>query len=182
MKKYIALLRGINVSGHKIIKMEDLRQKMERSGFESVKTYIQSGNIVFKSKSSSAEWVQKSIVSLIKKDYGFDVGVIILDESDIEKAIANNPYSHEKESGTKRIYVVFLSAVPSAENVALLDVQKFAPDEFEVVGSNIYIRFANSASDSKFTNTYIESRLKVVSTTRNWNTTLKLQEMITAMD
>ena len=182
MKKYIALLRGINVSGHKIIKMEELRRKMESSGFQNVKTYIQSGNLIFESTATAKESVQKSIAELIKKEYGFDVGVIVLDKSDIAAAIAENPYSHEKETGTKRIYVVFLSAVPSAKNVELLDLQKFAPDEFRVIGSNIYIRFAISASDSKFTNTYIESRLKVVSTTRNWNTTLKLQEMITAMD
>src|SRR5690606_37381588 len=117
MKTHLALLRGINVSGHKIIKMEDLRMLMTGAGFENVATYIQSGNIIFESKETSKENVSAKIKELIRDKYGWEVGVLMLDLSDLEKTVKNNPFLKEKNVDLKRVYVAFLSGTPAKENL-----------------------------------------------------------------
>ena len=118
MQLYLALFRGINVSGKKIIKMEDLRELMEASGYKDVKTYIQSGNVIFKTALKSKTEITKKLEGLIKNQYGFDVIIFVLDINDINKAVDNNPFAKkgELEVGTKKLYITFLSEKPSVEN------------------------------------------------------------------
>src|SRR6218665_3055571 len=97
MSIYLALLRGINVSGKKIIKMEDLRKLMGDAGYTNVKTYIQSGNIVFESAEKSKDKLAKAIETLIEKHFGFDVTVFVTDKTAIEAAIDNNPFTEGRE-------------------------------------------------------------------------------------
>lgn len=179
--RYLALLRGINVSGQKIIKMEHLRALMADAGYKNVKTYIQSGNIVFSSNEKSKQKAAKSIENLIKKHYGFDVSVLILDAPVIDKIIADNPYTKGTEpepAGIKKIYVTFLSDVPLPENAEKLLEAAIGEDAITLAGDVVYFKLANGAADSKLSNNFIESRLKVKATTRNWNTTLRLATLI----
>jgi len=178
MHKQLALLRGINVSGHKIIKMEDLRKLLEGLELGNVKTYIQSGNVIFESqhasKAANAEKIKKGLFT----QYGFDVGVIVLDNEDLDTVIKNNPFVKDKEANLKQLYVVYLSETPKAENISRIDLNQFEPDEFIIIGRAIYIKFSDSASNSKLTNAFLEKRLNVTATTRNWNTTLKLYDLL----
>lgn len=177
MPVYLALLRGINVSGKKIIKMEDLRKLMAAAGFENIKTYIQSGNVIFESPEKNKSKLARSLEILIEQHYGFDVSVFVIDTEDIEKAIDNNPFANgrvEEEAGFKKIYVTFLSEKPSKENFEKLKQGPIGNDLIEVIDTVLYFKLESKASDSKLSNNLIESKLKVRATTRNWNTTLKL--------
>jgi uncharacterized protein (DUF1697 family) len=178
---YLALLRGINVSGKKIIKMEDLRKLMADAGYTNVKTYIQSGNIIFHSTGKSKEKIAKAIEKLIEANYGFDVTVFVTDKKALEKAIDNNPFAEsrkEEEAGFKKLYVTFLSEVPTAENMEKLSQAPIRDDLIDLIGDILYFKLESKASDSKLSNNLIESKLKVKATTRNWNTSLKLLSMM----
>ncbi|RWX00541.1 DUF1697 domain-containing protein [Flavobacterium cerinum] len=181
MPVYLALLRGINVSGKKIIKMEDLRKLMSSEGFENVKTYIQSGNVIFKSSENRKDHLARSIEVIIEEHYGFDVLVFILEIKDLIKAVDNNPFVEgrvEEEAGFKKIYVTFLSEKPLAENFKKLKEAPIANDLIEIIDDILYFKLESRASDSKLSNNLIENKLKVRATTRNWNTTLKLLSLM----
>lgn len=181
MPAYLALFRGINVSGKKIIKMEDLRKMMEAAGYGNVKTYIQSGNVIFSSNEKSKDKLAKAIEKLIEEKYGFDVTVFVIDRKHLEKAIANNPYADGKtpeDAGTKKIYVTFLSETPSDEAIEKLRQAPIGEDEIALHEDILYFKLVIGAADSKLSNNLIESKLKLKATTRNWNTTLKLSEMM----
>lgn len=180
MPVYLALLRGINVSGKKIIKMEDLRKLMESSGYSNVKTYIQSGNVVFESNVKDKSKLAKDIEATIEKQYGFDVSVFVTDTDDVSKAVKNNPFAtrDQVEEGTKKIYVTFLSHVPSAENMEKLRQAPIGEDIIELVDDVLYFKLISMASESKLSNNLVENKLKVRATTRNWNTTIKLLSML----
>lgn len=181
MALYIALFRGINVSGKKIIKMEDLRKLMESAGYSNVRTYIQSGNVIFSHSERSKEKLAGAIERLIEEKYGFDVTVFVIDKAELEKAIAHNPFAEGKvpeEAGTKKIYVTFMSGVPDKENMEKLEQAPIGEDLIAVHDNVLYFKLAVSAADSKLSNNLIENKLKLKATTRNWNTTLKLLELI----
>lgn len=181
MHSYLALLRGINVSGKKIIKMENLRKLMEAAGYCKVKTYIQSGNVIFTSTEKSKEKMSKAIEELLDQQYGFDVSVFVVDKKDLDKAVDNNPFTDGKipeESGTKKMYVTFLSEIPSEEGMEKLRQSPIGDDVIELYENILYFKLATGAADSKLSNNLIESKLKLKATTRNWNTTLKLLELV----
>jgi len=109
MKTYIALLRGINVSGQKKIKMADLRAYLEELDFQNIRTYIQSGNIVFDSVSTSTRLLENQIKAKIKQKYGFEVPTMVKVPADFKNAIAYNPYQSDKNKDPKRVYLTFLA-------------------------------------------------------------------------
>jgi len=180
MHRYLALFRAVNVSGHNIIKMEHLRRLMESEGYKNVQTYIQSGNVVFESDETDRAKIKRDIEVLLYREYGHDVFNFILDATELQKAVDNNPYtSPEPEpSGVKKYFVAFLSADATPQGID--QVKKFnrSDDEFKAIGNIMYLKLSQSAADSKFNNAFIEGKLSVKSTTRNWNTTLKLLEML----
>lgn len=181
MPTYLALLRGINVSGKNIIKMEALRTLMDSEGFTHVKTYIQSGNAIFDSSMRSKAKVAAAIEALIKNNYGFAITVFVLDANDIEKAIDNNPFVTGRDpegAGSKKLYVTFLSEEPTAENVKKLEEAPIGEDKISISGNVLYFKLESKASESKLSNNLIESKLKLRATTRNWNVTLKLLELL----
>ncbi|AXG74423.1 DUF1697 domain-containing protein [Flavobacterium arcticum] len=182
MPVYLALFRGINVSGHNIIKMEHLRKLMEANGYINVETYIQSGNVVFETDETDKAKVAYNIQLLLYKEYGYDVVIFIYDETDLIKAIDNNPYTDRvpEPSGPKKYFVVFLSEEPSVAGIDQVKKYNRSDDVFKVVDSVMYLKLAQSAADSKLTSTFIENKTKLKATTRNWNTTLKMLEMLQA--
>lgn len=176
MKKYIALLRGINVSGQKLIKMEALRKSMSDMGFKDVSTYIQSGNILFNSADAAAV-LERKISERIRQDFGFEVSVIVLEPSELEIAVAENPFFERTTEDSTQPYIGYLSEAPAPENIEVLQAMDFNKDEFRIIGKRIYIWYADSAGNTKLSNPVIEKKLKVVSTARNWKTTNKLIEL-----
>ena len=115
MPIYISMLRGINVGGHKRIKMDRLRQSFEALGFEQVQTYIQSGNVVFKAgKVSAVRIVQKNRERESSADFGFSASVISRTSDEIDKTIANNPFLNKSGIDPDKLHVMFLSEAPTA--------------------------------------------------------------------
>jgi uncharacterized protein (DUF1697 family) len=172
MQDYVCILRGINVSGHKLVKMEDLRKGFESLGFTQVRSYIQSGNILFKAAKEPSEG---AIKSMIMGRYGFDVPVILRSPGNLNEIIEKNPFPDENP---RLLYVSFLSVPPSEESLKIL--QKATPEgEFFSYngGKEIYLYFPNGYGKAKLSNNFLESRLHVTATTRNWNTVNKLYSM-----
>lgn len=176
MKTYIALLRGINVSGQKIIKMELLRKALAELDFANVSTYIQSGNILFRSPISDPKKLEKQIHDLIEKRFRFDVSVIVVTPEDLESVIAKNPFAGENIAEPQP-YVAFLSDIPADENIAVLSAMDFQKDRFRPIGRTLYLHYADGAGTTKLSNAVIEKKLQLTSTTRNWKTVKKLIEL-----
>ena len=177
MKTYIALLRGINVSGHKIIMMELLRKALEELDFTNISTYIQSGNILFQSHEKNTLVLENQIAGIIKKHFSFDVPVIVITQGDLKKVVHNNPYINQKIEDPAQPYVVFLSEVPTTEALDRLKAVDFGDDTFVNIGKALYLFYARSAADTKLSNALIENKLKVRATSRNWKTIKKLIEL-----
>jgi len=176
MKKFIALLRGINVSGQKQIKMSDLKSLFEESGFQNVETYIQSGNVIFSSKEKSIEKLEIKISAAIKRKYGFDVRIIIVTHQEIKSTLESNPFIKQKKD-TDKLYVIFLSSLPSKADIKKLGESDFAPEEFIIDGRRLYLFVPNGYGRAKLNNNFFESKLNVSATTRNLKTVKKLYEL-----
>lgn len=178
MKTHLVLLRGINVSGQKLIKMEDLRNLLSDAGFQNVTTYIQSGNIIFDHPETSKAKVGAKVASIIKEKYGWDVGVIVRNLADLEQTIDGNPFLKEADVDLKQLYVAFLSDEPFPENIAKFEAFDIQQDRAVFGDGVLYLKYHDSAANTKLSNALIENKLKVVATSRNWNTTLKLRDML----
>jgi len=176
MTKFIALLRGINVSGQKKIKMPDLKLLFEELRFDNVETYIQSGNVIFSSIEKSSEKLEQKISSAIKKKFGFDVQVIVLTPEEIEYVLKNNPFIKKKKDSEK-LYVTFLAKSPSDENIKKLNATDYSPEEYIIDGSYIYLFVPNGYGKAKLNNNLFENKLKVFGTTRNLKTIKALFEL-----
>ncbi len=176
--KYISILRGINVSGQKKIKMADLKSMYELLGFQNVVTYIQSGNVVFDTKVKNKADLKTMIEDAIEKKYKFHAPVEIRTNRDIENIIKNIPFGSVDlvEDGTK-VLVTFLSSKPSEAKVS--DIQKYvvAPEKLVVRGKEVYLYCPNGYGRSKLSNTFLEHKLEVEATTRNWKSVHKLYEL-----
>lgn len=183
MPTFISILRGINVSGKKKILMADLRALYENLGFNNVQTYIQSGNVVFddarnKSNYTIAEMIEHSIA----KEYKFQVPVLVKQAGDLISTIKKNPFTEEAGADPSRVAVTFLENQPAAENLIKLDGVDYPPDRFIIDGLNIYIHCPESYGNSKLSNNFFESKLKVRATSRNWKTINKLVELADRID
>lgn len=177
MQTYIALLRGINVSGHKKIKMADLKLSLEELSFSNVVTYIQSGNIVFKSDKKSISNLENKIHDKILNDFGFEVPVLVKTPKELTYALNNNPFEKDTSKDDKLFYVVFLKEKPISENIAKLKTYNYSPEEYILDNKIIYYYAANGAGNAKMNNNFFENKLKVQATSRNWRTTHKLVEL-----
>jgi uncharacterized protein (DUF1697 family) len=177
MPIYIAMLRGINVGGHKRIKMDQLRASFEALGFESVKTYIQSGNVVFKTAKSSASGLSKRIEERILKDFGFSASVISRSSDEIERTIANNPFLKKPGIDPEKLHVTFLSEAPAPAAMKKLADLTAAPDLCHWLGKEIHFYLPNGVSNSVLMKSPVDKILAVVTTTRNWKTVNSLHQM-----
>ena len=170
---YVALLRGINLGARNKIAMADLRELFAGLGAEDVATYVQSGNVVFKAAVPARE-LAGAIETKIKRDLGLDVVVLLRTPAQLAALVERNPFG---ESPAKELHVTFLADRPPAARVAQLAPERSQPDEFRVVGREVYLRCPNGYGRSKLTNAYFEKQLALAATTRNWNTVTKLAEL-----
>lgn len=177
MTTYIALLRGINVSGSNLIRMEALKTSMERIGLISVRTYIQSGNLVFEYPQTSNSELESLLSTAILNDFGCKVPVLVKNGMEFQEAIAENPFIPGSQTQIETLHITFLSGVPQNELLDKILPLKDSSDEANIIENRIYLNCPNGYGRTKFTNTYFEKKLKQIATTRNWKTMLKLQEM-----
>ncbi|MCD6010554.1 MAG: hypothetical protein K0Q79_416 [Flavipsychrobacter sp.] len=171
MIRYVAFLRGINVSGQKLIKMEALRQYFELPGFKNIVTYIQSGNVLFDSKETDADKLVVKIEKQLAKQLGYEVPVVIRSLDEIKDVIRKNPFQKEMEE--RKLYVHFLSGAPDKALHSSLEAYKSAGEDYKIIGKEMYF-LAPGMGNSKLTNTLIERKLGVTTTARNWATINKV--------
>ncbi|GLU43591.1 DUF1697 domain-containing protein [Allomuricauda sp. NBRC 101325] len=174
---FVALLRGINVSGQKKIKMADLRVVLEGMGLQNVQTYIQSGNVVFESVELDKLWLEQTIFAAIKQHYGFEVPTLILKSNEIESIISANPFLGKEEEN--KFYFVLLKQKPDPNLVLEFNQLQFEQEDFHVSDYCVYLLCKNGYGNAKLNNNLIEKKLKVEATTRNLKTMQKLLEMTT---
>ncbi|MNO41801.1 hypothetical protein D3C76_319800 [compost metagenome] len=177
MNTYIALLRGINVGGNKIIKMQALKAMFESLGYGRVRTYIQSGNVVFESGESAGAELEAAISAGIRDTFGFDVSVIIRTLEELEAAIAANPFELPAQEDYKRLYVSFLAKAPSEEALEKLRPYADGADKLCVIGKELYTLYEVSVSQSSLFKVPLDKLLGTSITARNWNTVNKLAAM-----
>jgi uncharacterized protein (DUF1697 family) len=178
MQTFISILRGINVSGQKKILMTELKALYESLKLKDVTTYIQSGNVLFKSEKNLSDLeLAAKIEKAIYKKYDFEVPVIIRNKDEIKKIISVNPFLKEENSEAKRLYITFLSQAPAKENIESIQGFDFSPDKFSIIGKEVYLHISNGYGETKLSNNFFEKKLKVNATTRNWNTVQKLLEL-----
>lgn len=173
MPTYIALLRGINVGGN-ILKMDRLREVCAQIGASNVRTYVQSGNVVFEAKGSAASWEAKLEKRLVGESR-LPVSVMVRNATEMLEVLARNPFLKEKGIDTARLAVTFLQQIPAKDALAALHALEIGDERFECAGKNIYLHCPGGFADSKL---YVMDKvLRQRTTTRNWNTVTKLCEM-----
>ena len=172
-KTFVALLRGINLAGRNRVSMPELRSALESMGLEDVVTYIQSGNVVFRSRTASAQSLAAGIEGQVAERFGVDAAVILRTPTELAKVAAGNPFLRGG-ADPSRLHVLFLSGRPGKKAAAQLDPARSPPDELRLEGREIYLHLPNGFGRSKLTVDYFERRLGVAATGRNWRTVTKL--------
>jgi uncharacterized protein (DUF1697 family) len=173
---YVALLRGVNVGGHRL-PMKDLATIFGDAGCRDVRTYIQSGNVVFRAGAPLVKRVPTVIAAAISRQFGFDAPVIVRSAEEMQAVTRGNPFLRAG-CDLSRLHTMFLADAPAKAAVAALDPKRSPPDEFSVKGREIYLHLPNGAGRSKLTNLYFDSKLGTISSLRNWNTVVTLFEMM----
>lgn len=174
--RYIALLRGINITGNTMIKMADLKRSFESLGFRNVVSYINSGNLAFDCRRMSEVTLVNRLEGVIDRDFDLRVQVIVREQESIPRIVAANPYAGEFESH-KEMHVLFLKkSIPSAR-VAELRAAAPAAERFTIKGREIYCHLPMGVADSLMGRGLVERRLKIAVTARNWRTVEKLAEL-----
>jgi len=176
MEKYAVFLRGINVGGKNIINMNDLKSALINKQFENVKSYINSGNIVLKHKGSRQEAAQ-IIKELIQSQFKLSIEVIVKTEKELGMIIENEPFSEKENDNSKKIVVMLSGKIDKEKALTIKDDERIE-ENFYSMNDLLYIYYHNGAGRSKFTLTYIEKKLNITATGRNWNTIIKMNEML----
>jgi len=177
MPVVICLLRGVNVGGHTKIKMDMLRTLCESLDFENPQTYIQSGNVIFKTKQRNLKQVAGKIEEAIEGKVGFRPDVILRTVAELAETLAKNPFAKRRDLNPSKLLITFLAEAPST--LALKELAKIeaGPEEMKVHGREIFVYFPDGMGRSKFPWTRIGKILGSTGTGRNWNTANKLLEM-----
>lgn len=179
MNKYLCLLRGINVSGHKKIKMLDLRELLSKY-FSNVQTYIQSGNIILESHHKDKNQIAEIVKNYIQQNYGWKVPTLVLYPNELQSILQQNPYANISQENEKLPYVCIPNKSLMQEDLIRLQEINF-PEEYFYASSNaIYLYSTIPANKSKLSNNLFERKLNTSCTTRNWRTLNKLNQMISS--
>ena len=176
MSTWIALFRGINVGGHNILPMKELVHELENLGFEDVKSYIQSGNVVFRSRIRTPGNLATQIATQVESSHGFAPRVLILSDEDLEQAIAGNPFP-AAETDPKSVHLFFLESTPVAPDMDAIASACGKSEQFHHSGAVFYLYAPDGIGRSRLA-TKVEKLLGVVATARNWRTVARLQQMV----
>ena len=171
MKTYVALLRGINVSGHKKVPMAELREMLSKVGFVNVQTYIQSGNVIFQTLDVSTQKIEATIEKAIFDHFGFEVLVLVKTKDKLMQIFENSPFSEDKK---KASYFMMLHDTPSVELVEVASQKIYEGEEYMILNDCIYFFNAKGLGQSKFNVNFFERKLNTFVTARNYNTMVKL--------
>jgi len=182
MPVFLSMLRGVNVGGHNKIQMDALRHLYASLKFENPRTYVQSGNVVFRAKEKNEAQLTRKIQDAIEKKFGFRPGVILRTAEEMRKALAANPFATRPGVEPGKLLVTFLPAPPTGDVEATLASLKKFPEELRLNGRELYIYFPNGAGKSKLPWSQVEKLFNVTGTARNLNSVTKMLEMAEAME
>ncbi|MDO5978175.1 DUF1697 domain-containing protein [Flavivirga spongiicola] len=174
MKTYIALLRGINVSGQKKVPMAELRELLSNSGLKEVQTYIQSGNVIFKSTEEDLQKLAFKIHNAIKTHFGFEVPILVKTHQDLKEVFDNCPFPEEKKINS---YFTLLYSVPDIDLINEAAKITYPNEEFAITNDCIYFYCSTGYRKAKYSNNFFERKLKTTATARNYKTMIKLLEL-----
>jgi len=177
MTIHIALLRAINVGGHNLVAMSDLRQLFADLGFPGAKSLLQSGNVVFESPQAADAEVECRLEKEIAERLGVTADFIVRSAKEWQKIVSRNPFPKQAKKDPGHLLVGFLKSAPSAEGVRSLQSAIQGSEILRGDGKQLYIVYPDGVGRSKLTATLIERKLGVRGTARNWNTVLKLAAM-----
>ena len=177
MQNYLAILRGINVSGQKLIPMKELKALFEAMGFQQVSTYIQSGNVLFQAEEADPKGLASRIESSILNRYQFQVPVLIRTPADLQAALGRNPFLQQSQSDTDKLHITFLADEPAQTRIDQVSQGQYGPDQCHISGKEVFLYCPQGYGRTKLTNTFFESKLGVTATTRNLKTVRRLISM-----
>jgi uncharacterized protein (DUF1697 family) len=173
MNTYISILRGINVGGNRSIKMDALRRLYEDLGFINVRTFIQSGNVIFQYDQAESRDLENDISDKIKTVFSFDVPVVVKTKKDLAAIFRNNPFIHTHAKETDKLHITLFSDQPKLSDIGNINVS-IGNDEFVFWDSNMYLFCPDGYGKTRLPNQFLEQKLKVTATTRNWKTFTEL--------
>jgi uncharacterized protein (DUF1697 family) len=176
MPTRIALFRGINVGGRNVLPMKELVRDLEALKLTNIRTYIQSGNVVFDTSSKSSAALERKIAEAIEKRHGFRPEVLIITPAQLAAAIEGNPYP-EAEDEPKTLHLSFLAATPKAPDLDAMEKIKSPTERFHLAGDVLYLHAPDGIGRSRLA-AQIEKHLGVPATGRNWRTVCKLLDMV----
>ena len=172
MITYIALLKGINVGGHKKVPMAELREILSKAKLENVQTYIQSGNIIVDWKPNKSKALKTTIESIITADFGFEVPVFTRTPQEIHTILQGNPF--KDQIAIKGLYFTLLDKKPSTDRILAFKELKFEHEDFCYTDECVYLNCKQGAGKAKLNNNIFEKKLQVTATSRNYNTLSKI--------
>ncbi len=170
MKTYISILRGINVSGKNLLKMNALKEMYENLGYLNVTTYIQSGNVIFQTKGNDVKALENEISTAILKHFGLNVPVIVKEESKLKSILEGSPFLNEKKGILENQYICLLSNRADEDLLKNIVSTAYLPDTYAVKEDVIYLFCPDGYGNTKLNNNFWEHKLKVNATTRNLKT------------
>jgi uncharacterized protein (DUF1697 family) len=171
---WISLLRGINVSGRNPIKMDTLRKLYEGLGYLNITTYLQSGNVIFEGDAMDCTGIAQRISLQIAKDMGLQVPVIVISPSTLKRIIDENPYQHDPAKDMAHLYVSFLASSPQTLNQDVIESKLQPGEAIRISDHAAYLYCPGGYGRTRVNNNFLETKLGVVATTRNWKTTQEL--------
>jgi uncharacterized protein (DUF1697 family) len=176
MPIYISMLRGINVGGNRKIRMEELRAVYKSLGMEGPQTLLQSGNVVFQSDLSDRPALARQLEEGIEQRFGFHSDILLRTLDEFRAVIRRNPLSAEHADPGKRV-VMFLSASPAQDAIDDLLKAYAGPETIHITRQEAYLYYPDGQGRSKLSNAFIERKLNVSGTARNWNTVTRLLDL-----
>ncbi len=182
MAVVISMLRGVNLGPHKRVKMEELRALYESLKLREPQTYVQSGNVIFKTDERDLVKLAKRIESGIEKKFGFQSDIVLRSTAELREVIARNPFGKRRGIEPSRLLVTFLAGDPGEAARAKVRGLKTDPEELWIDGREVYIYFPNGMARPKLSWPTIPKILRVSGTARNWNSVTKMLEMAEEME
>jgi uncharacterized protein (DUF1697 family) len=182
MDVLISMLRGVNLGPHNRIKMDDLRALYESLKLQDAQTYVQSGNVVFRTKEKNAAKLAQRIQDAIGKKFGFRPEVIVRTIEELRQALDSNPFRKRHDIESSKLLITFLSAEPAVEAQTTIRNLKVQREELHLMGRELYIYFPDGIGKSKVPWSSVEKLLKVTGTARNLNSVIKMLEMAEQLD
>ena len=182
MTTHLALIRGINVGGHKQVAMADLRDLLTQLGFADPRSLLQSGNLVFRSSRRKSAQLERFLEAEAEKRLGLEADFFIRTADEWKQVVARNPFAAEAKRDPGHLLVMFLKLAPEIKNVEALQAAIVGPEIVRADGAQLYAVYPDGVGRSRLTHGLIEKKLGTRGTGRNWNTVLKLRDLTDVRD